>query len=250
MVFIDDSTPEGTTTLHKGFTNIPSEWKDNELKNRARKEFIFTRSDIYFYENENYANPPNITEKIIFSVDKRVPYVQNKYKCVKKRGDARSQIISKGFFSNLDANTRNKILEPHIYSNELFEYCDLTVIDPTEKSAIEKQFGNTDNFRLVHYIIPNVEEDVTSPKQIYNFTPDNEYEGHHNVYNFIKFIYVHTLDFTIINKTCLYGGRITVNLGNYLINSIDDVTIAPDQIAVYQIFNIKKFLTSKILIKN
>jgi hypothetical protein len=235
MVFIDDSTPEGTITLHKGFTNIPSEWKDNELKNRARKEFIFTRSDIYFYENENYANPPNITEKIIFSVDKRVPYVQNKDKCVKKRGDARSQIISKGFFSNLDANTRNKILEPHIYSNELFEYCDLTVIDPTEKSAIENQFGNTDNFRLVHYIIPNVEEDITRPKQIFNFTQDNDYEGHHGVYKSIKFIYVHTLDFTIINKTCLYGGRITVNLGNYLINSIDDVTIAPDQIAVYKI---------------
>ena len=43
MVFIDDSTSEGTITLHKGFTNIPDIWKDNELKDRARREFIFAR---------------------------------------------------------------------------------------------------------------------------------------------------------------------------------------------------------------
>ena len=53
MVFIDDSTSEGATTLHKGFTNIPDLWKDNELKDRARREFIFARLDIFFYRSKS-----------------------------------------------------------------------------------------------------------------------------------------------------------------------------------------------------
>jgi hypothetical protein len=235
MVFIDDSTPEGTLTLHKGFQNIPKEWKDEELNDRARREFIFTRSDIYFYENENYVNPPKITEKVVLSVDKKVLYKKNKANCVSERGEARSQIISNGFFTNFDTNCRDKILEPHIYSNELFEYCDLTVINPLNEEELIQYFGENDFIRTVHYLIPNVESTITRPKQIYDFIQDNDYEGHHAVYDSIKFIYAHTLDFTIINKTCLYGGRITVDLGSYLISGSEDVTIAPDQIAVYKI---------------
>ena len=235
MVFIDDSTAEGATTLHKGFTNIPDIWKDNELKDRAKREFIFARLDIFFYNNENYANSSKINEKVIFSIDQKVPYVQNKNNCAKVRGNARSKIITKGFFSNLDANTKNKILEPNIYSNELFEYCDLTVINPLDVTAIKTYFGNNDYFKPVHYVIANIDNSITRPKQIYNFTQVSDYEGYHSVYKSIKFIYVHTLDFIISKSKCSIGGKITVNLGNYLINGIEDVTVAPDQIAVHKI---------------
>ena len=230
MVFIDDSTPEGTKTLYGSSDKIPKEWSFGG--DRAKREFLFTRSDIYFYENENYANPPKITEKVIFSVDKFKKY-ENK-NCVKNRGEARSKVLEAGYFTNQDNTKKVTILKPNIYSNELFEYCDLTVIDPTNKDEIVKFFGSTDNIRPVHYIVPNVEKSITKPSQIYKFTETNQNKGYHNDYPSIQFLYLHTCDLTIINKTCLYGGRIIIELGTYTIKSNEDVTISPDQIAVYK----------------
>ena len=49
MVYVeDDSTPSGMKTLHNDFNSVPSEWKDNELKDRAKKEFVFKRFYLYF----------------------------------------------------------------------------------------------------------------------------------------------------------------------------------------------------------
>ena len=237
MIFIDDSTPQGYKTLYKN-GDAPQEWSFNG--DRAKREFIFTRQDIYFYENENYVNPPKISEKIVFSLDKYKKYAKNQNGCVNERGEARSKIIEKGYFDNFDAKKRGKILEPNIFSNELFEYCDLTVIDPTSVDEIKKQFGDTNNLRPVHYIIPNVEPSITRPNHIYNFKETDQYSGYHNEYNSIKFLYLHTYDLTIINTTCLYGGKIIINLGDYTISQIEDVTIAPDQIAVFKIVNQNK----------
>ena len=232
MVFIDDSTVAGAKTLYAK-KDMPNEWKIAG-EDRARREFIFTRLDIYFYENENYVNPPKITEKLVFSVDKLVAY-KNEANCIEKRGDARSRILRKGYFTNLEEDKKDKILEPNIFSNELFDYCDLKVIDPTDESQIISYFGNTNNFRPIHYIIPNVEKDITRPNQIYGFTEDNQYLGHHNIYNSLRFLYVHTYDLTIINTTCIYGGKIIIDLGNYKIQNVNKVTISPDQIAVYNV---------------
>ena len=235
MVFIDDSTPEGAETLYKSFQKIPDEWKDTIKKDRAKREFIFTRSDIYFYKNENYVNPPKVDEKVIFSVDKLVAYDPHKDGCFEERTiDAKSQVLEYGYFDNFEEEHRNTILKPNIYSNELFEYCDLKVIDPTDENSIKNYFTNTSYVRPVHYIIPNVEDSIRHPDQIYGFKKDDDYSGHHEVYKSIKFLYVHTLDFTIINTTCIYGGKIIIDLGSYKIKSAEEVTIAPDQIAIYK----------------
>ena len=245
MVFVDDSTPEGTITLHGSPEKIPKDW--NFGGKYAKREFLFTRSDIYFYDNENYVNPPGVSEKIIFSVDKYIKY-ESKSNCVKNRGDARSIVIEPGYFTNQEEGKKNTILKPHIYSNELFYYCDLTVIDPTDINDIKAKLGNTDHIRPVHYIIPNVEPSVTRPSQIYNFTEDNQYLGHHNIYPSIKFLYLHTCDLTIINTTCLYGGRIIIELGkNSIKNADEDVTISPDQIAVYKTEYVSKENDNKII---
>ena len=234
MVFIDDSTPEGAKTLYGEYSNIPEEWKDPVRKDRAKKEFLFLRNDIYFYENENYCNPPGVTEKIVFSIDKLVKYEKNKKDCASKRGDAKSKIIKQGYFDNFDDSHKKKILEPNIYSNELFEYCDIQVIDPTDEDALKNQFGDLTHLRPVHYIIPNVEPDVTSAKQIYNFEATDDLNGHHKTYKSIKFIYLNSATITIKSKTCLYGGRIIVDLKGEKLNSVDDVTVSPDQIAVFK----------------
>ena len=237
MVFVDDSTPEGAQTLYKTFDNIPDVWKDKFKGDRAKREFIFTRSDIYFYDNENYVNPPKITDKVVLSVDKYRPYDPKNTNCVEERGYAIGKINEYGYFTNFEPDKRNTILKPHIYKNEMFEYCGLTVIDPLNEQEINNFFGDTKHIRPVHYIIPNVEKDIERPSQIYNFTEENPHYGYHSVYKSIKFLYVHTLDFKIKASTCIYGGKITIDLGNYNIkdNDPEKVTIAPDQIAVYQI---------------
>ena len=233
MVFIDDTTPEGAATLWG--KKIDEEWKDPILNDRAKKEFLFLRNDIYFYENENYCNPPGVTEKIVFSVDKYAKYEKNKSGCAQKRGDAKSEVIEYGYFDNFDKDHKDTILKPHIYSNELFDYCDIEVIDPTDASAIEKQFGNLTYLRPVHYIIPNVEPDIKSAKQIYNFKCESDgFNGYHETYTSIKFIYLHSATITLDAKKYLYGGKIIVNLDKYKVNSADDVTVSPDQIAVFK----------------
>ena len=233
MVFIDDSTPEGAKTLYGDSSKIPEEWKDPIYNDRAKKEFLFLRNDIYFYENENYCNPPGVTEKIVFSIDKLVEYKKNKEGCKSKRGEARSQIIHHGYFDNFDPNHRDKILEPNIYSNELFEYCDIEVIDPTNEEAIKNRFGDLTHLRPVHYIIPNVEENITSARQIYNFESKDGLNGNHKTYKSIRFIYLHSATIKIRAETCLYGGRIIVNLNGNTLQKVDDVTVSPDQIAVF-----------------
>ena len=236
MVFVDDSTPEGAKTLYGSYENIPKEWKDEVKKDRAKREFIFTRSDIYFYDNENYVNPPNINEKTIFSIDNYQQYDEKAEGCIEERGEARSDINEKGFFTNFEEDKKHIILKPNIWTNELFQYCGLTIIDPTSETDIKNKIDKKLlHMRPVHYIIPNVEEDITDPAQIYGFTRENAYSGYHSTYNSIKFIYVHTTDYTIISSTCIYGGKIIIELGEYKIDSTEQVTIAPDQIAVYEI---------------
>ena len=234
MVFVDTTSPEGAKTIYNG--EIPSDLVDPVYGDRTKKDFLYTRLDIYFYENNNYVNPPGITEKHIFSVDKMTPYT-SKDNCVDTRGKASSR-ITPGYFTNSksDSTKRKIILQPNIYSNELFDYCNLKVIDPTEKGALEKEFGNTDDFKLIHYIIPNVEDDVIRPGQLYNFAEIDEHHGYHKTYNSIKFIYLHSLEYVLNGKYCKYGGKININIGSFDITSVEEqVTVSPDQIAVYKI---------------
>ena len=237
MVFVDDSTPDGAKTLYEN--NIPNDIIDPILGDRVKRNFIFMRNDIFFYDNKNYCNPPLINEKILFSVDKLIDY-ENK-NCVDKRGQAQSKLYKAGFFSNKDHP--EIIHEPNVYTNEMFNYCNLNIIDPTNEEDIITKYGNSEYFKPVHYIVPNVVKEITSSEQIYDFVKDDGNFGHHKDYTFIKFIYVHSFNFIIESEKCLYGGRITINLDNYKINSIDDVTLAPDQIAIYK----KLYIDNKII---
>ena len=246
MVFVDTTTPIGAKTIYHD--NIPSEASDlldPVHKDRTKTEFLFSRLDLFFYENENYVNPPGISEKQVFTVDKYKPYNPTN-DCIKTRGFAESKIDQNGFFNNFDNDKKDIILKPNIYTNPLFEYCDLTVIDPTVKGSIEKVFGNTENIKLIHYIIPNVDTDIIRPSQIMDFTEENEHFGYHEKYTSIKFLYLHSLTYILNSKLCKYGGKIIIDIGDKfdLPNKEDDVTVSPDQIAVYKI----EYINHKIII--
>ena len=70
------------------------------------------------------------------------------------------------------------------------------------------------------------------PSQIYGFTQDNEYSWHNTVYSSIKFIYLHNLTYIIKATTCVYGGRINIDISPYSNVVAGDITISPDHIVV------------------
>ena len=232
MAFIDDTTPEGALALYHN--EIPSDLLDPVFKDRAKKDFLFSRVDIFFYKNINYYYPPGVSEKLVMSIDKYEKYQKNKNGCAKSLGAARS-VRKGGFFTNLEEDKRHKILEPTLWTNELFEYCDIDVIDPTQEGQIGEYFGeDAGNIRLVHYIIPNVEKNITDPGQLLGFKRESAYRGYHENYTSIQFIYLHSLTFIVKSEYCKYGGRIIINLGSKKLKSLDDVTISPDHISVYR----------------
>mgnify|MGYP006908827492 CR=1 FL=1 len=155
MAFIDTSTPEGAMTYYNN--EIPEAILDPVFKDRTKKDFLYTRLDIYFYDNPNYCNPPGITDKHVISIDKYIPY-QQKSDCSNARGEKGSSIVEPGFFDNFDLEKRKTILQANVYSNALFEICNLIVLDP-DKEEISKYF-DPEHFKLVHYIIPNVEQNI------------------------------------------------------------------------------------------
>jgi hypothetical protein len=228
MVYIDDTTPEGAKTLY-GNTINDTDIRDPILKNVAKKEFAFVRIDIFFYDNINYHNPPGVDKNTFITIDRLQEYKKNKENCSQIREFSKPYKIVEGYFNNFDKdeNKRNKILEPSIYGNTFFDYCYLNIVNPLNKTSIENNFGNNDNFKLIHYIVPNIDENIKQPSQIFDFIEEDKHFGYHKIYTSIKFIYLHYAEFTIINTTCVYGGRITVYLNNTKLNSIDDVTFSP-----------------------
>ena len=231
-LFVDDTTPEGAKTLYGD--NIPIEILDPVFKDRAKIDLIFIRQDLYYYDDQNFINPEGVNENIIFSVDKLEKY-EDKTNCKPTRAVAHSKLIKKGYYTNREEDKKNTITSPHIWSNRLFEVCNLKIIDPTNEEEIIKEFGNLETYKPVHYIYSNKYKNITQPDQIMDFVAVNNYYGYHKEYPQIKFLYLHRLDFTMENKYCIYGGRIIINIKENIIKNVNQVTVSPDQIAVYNI---------------
>ena len=231
-LFVDDTTPEGAKTLYGD--NIPKDIVDPVFGDRAKIDLIFIRQDLYYYDDQEFINPEQINENIIFSVDKLEKY-EDKKNCKPTRAEAQSKIIKPGFYTNREEDKKKTIIQPHIWSNLLFEVCNLTIIDPTNEEQIIKQFGDLETYKPVHYIHTNTYKNITQPDQIMDFVPVNKYYGYHKEYPQIKFLYVHRLDFTMENKYCIYGGRIIINIKENTIINANQVTVSPDQIAVYNV---------------
>ena len=234
MVYVDDTTPEGAKTLYG--ENIPEEIMDPVLKDRAKMDFIFMRQDIFFNIDDNkYYNPPGAKDKILFSVDKLIPYNINDKNCVENKYKTIGKIIQEGYFTNQEEDKKEKIIEPRVWTNRLFEICNLTIIDPTKEEEIKNQFGNLNNIKPVHYIYKNVHEHVKEPSQIMGFKQIDKHYGYHEVYDSIKFIYLHSTTLVINSKYCINGGKIILNVGEFEIEKINQVTVSADQVAIYNI---------------
>ncbi len=229
LAFIDDTTPNGAKALYGN--TIDGDIIDPVLNDRAKTEFIFIRQDLYYYDEKNYIYPEGINNTIIFSLDRLKKY-ENKKNCKKKYENIVSETIEEGYYTNRETDKKATILKPTIWENDLFQLCDLTVIDPTNEKEIKNQFGNLDSFKPVHYIYRNIFEYISQPKQIMNFVQVDEHYGYHKDYPEIKFLYLHKYQFLMENNHCIYGGKIIINIKEYSIDNVSQVTITPDQIAV------------------
>ena len=232
IAFIDDTTPEGAKAFY--INQIPIDILDPVFKDRAKTDFIFMRQDLYYYDEENYIYPEGINSKIIFSIDRLKKY-ENKNGCAEKYENIKKNYIEKGYYTNREEDKKATIIKPTIWENSLFDLCDLTVINPTNEEEIKKQFGNLDSFKPVHYIYRNTLEHISQPGQMMNFVTVNKYYGYHKDYPEIKFLYLHTSQFILENIYCIYGGKIIINIKDYSIENASQVTISPDQIAVYNV---------------
>ena len=83
MVFVDTTKTIGANTIYNG--KIPSNILDPVHNDRTKTDFLYSRLDLFFYENENYVNPPGISEKQVFTVDQYLPYNPTS-DCIKERG--------------------------------------------------------------------------------------------------------------------------------------------------------------------
>ena len=110
---------------------------------------IFSRNDIYFYDNADYQHPENITYKHIISIDRfNKPPASN---CSKEFGSP-SYVMNPGYFDH----TKTGGLKPNEWSNRLFQLCDHIQLDPTSNN-----FENPSNdLKFIHYLVPVKEENI------------------------------------------------------------------------------------------
>lgn len=134
MVFVDTATPEGANSYYPN--GIPEGIKNLKKEYVAKKEFLWTRNDVYFYNDKNYILPENVNYTHVFSIDR---YPSWNGTCIPKFGDARAQIMVQGYFNH----SLPFGLKPNEYSNELLMHCDrqkIFIKGILNQSFIKKNF--------------------------------------------------------------------------------------------------------------
>ncbi|MCQ2817170.1 MAG: hypothetical protein MJ252_07885, partial [archaeon] len=223
--FADTATALGATTIYAN-DGIPEDWKNPNKPGQARKEFVFARNDIYFYENDNYMLPDGMNYTHILTLDK---YKKYSGECDTQFGFAKANISVAGYY-----NTEQG-LKPNEYTNALTHYfCIRTYIDPTNEEELRKYFPG-DSVKYVHYLVPIKEEDVTKPTDLYGFVadPNDSDFGYMKDYPTVKFIYAFSKTIKIPADITRAGGKIEIVLksSTSLSLNVDSITFSPDQIA-------------------
>ncbi|MCQ2819574.1 MAG: hypothetical protein MJ252_20110, partial [archaeon] len=162
--FADTATSVGAQTVYEN-DGIPEDWKNPNKPGVARKEFLFVRNDIYFYESDNYMLPDGINYTHILTVDK---YKKYSGECDTQFGFAKANVTEPGYYNE------NQGLKPREYTNALTHYfCIRDYIDPTNEEELHTKIpGSENSLQLIHYLIPVKDTEVTKPTDLYGFVAD------------------------------------------------------------------------------
>ncbi|MCQ2816191.1 MAG: hypothetical protein MJ252_02885 [archaeon] len=227
MVFVDTRKEEGFSYFYGN--NIPDAVEDKAHKGIQKMTVMFSRNDIYFYDNNDYQHPENITYKHIISIDKfQKPPESN---CSKAFG-APSYVMNQGYFDH----TKPGGLKPNEWSNRLFSLCDHIQIDPYSENFVNP----SEDLKFIHYLVPVKEEDIKRAGSLMDFTENSDGKtGYLTEYPMVKFIYGHGAKFEIAPELSRQGGKLTYTLPegiNFTKEVIENdlITYSADQIAFYK----------------
>ena len=226
-----DTTKEAGAKLYYGDT-IPPDIADPSNPKRAKKNLIFSRNDVYFYDSSgDYQMPTGIDETFVISIDK---YPHSERPCETTFGKADVVQQKNGTFTHTEG------LIPNEWENQLFRTCGRTQYDPTKPEELEK-LGPDVNF--IHYLVPVVDEEITRAGNIVGFEEDNAEGtfGHFKQYDVLKFIYAYGTTFLIAASDSRQGGKLVFSLPNGVrwANNEDPIekgyiTFSADQVAFYK----------------
>ena len=195
LAFVDTNKPEGAAAI---FPNgIPVDQQSASFPNTRKRDLIWARNDVYFYNTNEMPLPNNINYTHIISLDR---YPKATDPCVSVFGNSQSKILQQGYFGNAYPNG----LKPHEWSNAMFNYCDRHQISMQEAFTI----SNGDIIPM-HYLVPVTSADILRADDILNFTANPDGTGYYTAYPELKFIYAHRF---IVNSAAAQGGRFDIQL--------------------------------------
>ncbi len=213
LVFVDTTKEKGAQSFYKD--GIPQELQNGTV---AKKNLIFARNDIYFYDNKNYPLPEGVSDPNIFFTIDRFEGLS----C----GDG-SGIISAGYFDHELPGG----VQANEYENKLICKLGKTPIDVTR---IEDYTDG--NITVSHYLFPI--DDVDGIDEASDLAHFDEATGEYEVYPEVKFVKAHTVDFTLNQDTTPNGGRFIFSAdfagGADLVKN-DKISLSADHIAVRKI---------------
>eukprot|EP01022_Parablepharisma_sp_SALTPOND_P019390 TRINITY_DN3300_c0_g1_i1.p1 TRINITY_DN3300_c0_g1~~TRINITY_DN3300_c0_g1_i1.p1 ORF type:complete len:2552 (-),score=197.78 TRINITY_DN3300_c0_g1_i1:2042-9544(-) len=195
LAFVDTATEGGAAALYPD--GIPESEKNPNNPKVAKKEVVWVRLDIFFYESAEYIFPTNINHTHVISLDR---YPASDDPCVSTFGDARSKVMEPGYFANEHPNG----LKENEYSNEMLSYCKRQKISPSELEAL----SNGTAFP-VHYLVPVVDDEVQRADDIMYFVANADGTGYLEQYPELRFVYAHKF---VANTPAGQGGKLEIIL--------------------------------------
>ena len=228
LAFIDSHGAKGAKALYNG--NIPPEWIDPIDNTVTKKQVVFARLDLFFYDNENYQLPNGTNSSFLFTLD----HYPNKPQkpCVERFGDAQAEVMVKGYFDH----TKDGGLKPNEYSNPMLTYCNRVVVDPTNLTQIEEATNHSGTLIPTHYMIPVKDSSIKRAGQLYGFVEnEDKVSGYFEEYPSIKLVRTYSLKMRVKPNITRQGGKIEIMLpSNVKVKDKQDITFSPDQIAFYE----------------
>ena len=120
----------------------------------------------------------------------------------------------------------------------MFKYCDKIQYDPTKAEDLAKLGPDV---KLIHYLVPILDEEIQKPSDIMGFEQIDDYNGYLKEYNVVKFSYAHGTSFKMKASDSRQGGKLVIKLPSNVAwkDSSDPVengyiTYSADQVAFYR----------------
>jgi hypothetical protein len=197
-------------------SGIPADIQSPTNSKVTKKELIFVRNDIYFYNQSLYQNPANLNLKYVITLDRYTAYTGA---CASPFGSASSVVQVAGYFNVSQSDG----LKPNEWSNEILMNCDRVKLSYDQVIFIIKMImfnilmrqvetASGGSIKKVHYLVPVVDGDLKQADNIQNFTNNGDGTGYMTGYPEIQFIFGHALFVSVSPNNTRQGGKFKIYL--------------------------------------